>query len=369
MRGDPRIQAHARILVRYCIEARRGQTVGVSGTSAAEPLLEAICAELYRAGVHPFLRMTPPSLRTIFFTEGDETLFDRVPPIERDWARRIDAVIGIQSETNTRSLSGTAPERMARFNRAMNPIQEQILRKRWVTTLHPTEAYAQDAEMSLAAFEDYVYGALFVEARDPVAQWHALRRRQAALIASLKGADRIEIEGPDTRLTLSVKGRRFINSDGTRNMPSGEIFTGPVESSAEGFIRFDYPVCAHGREVAGVRLVFRHGRVVEATAEKNEAFLKEMLNLDPGARRLGELGMGTHPRLDRFVRNILFDEKIGGTVHLALGRSYPETGGRNRSALHWDLIKDLRRGGVVRVDGRPWMKEGRFVHSLGKGGA
>jgi len=202
---------------------------------------------------------------------------------------------------------------------------------------------------------------MFADARDPVAQWNALSRTQAALIATLRNADRIEIEGPDTRLSLSVKGRRFINSDGRHNMPSGEIFTGPVETSAEGFIRFDFPVCTQGREIAGIRLVFRRGEVVEASAEKNEVFLKEMLALDDGARRLGELGIGTHPRINRFIRNILFDEKIGGTIHLALGRSYPETGGKNRSALHWDLIKDLRRGGVLRVNGRRWMEEGRFV--------
>ncbi len=369
MSGDPRLEVHARLLVRYCVVARKGQTIGVSGTSAAEPLLEAISAELYRLGAHPFLRMQPPGLQEIFFREGHDALFDRVPAIQYDWARRMDAVISVQSETNTRGLSGIDPTRIARFNRAMEPIRERIMRKPWVTTLHPTAAYAQDADMSLREFARYVYGALFADTRDPLKHWTSLSRRQAALIAGLKGADRIEIEAPDTRLTLSVRGRRFINSDGRHNMPSGEIFTGPVETSAEGHIRFEFPVCTQGREIAGIRLVFRRGEVVEATAEKNESFLREMLALDAGARRLGELGIGTHPRLDRFVRNILFDEKIGGTIHLALGRSYPETGGRNRSALHWDFIKDLRRGGVVRVDGRVWMREGRWVSSGGKGGA
>ena len=170
----------------------------------------------------------------------------------------------------------------------------------------------------------------------------------------------MRLVGPDTDLTLSVAGRTFINSDGHHNMPSGEVFTGPVEDSAEGRIAFDYPVCEGGREVDGIRLVFRKGLVVEASATKNEAFLRAMLDMDPGARRLGELGIGTHFGIRRFIRNILFDEKIGGSIHLALGRSYEETGGRNRSALHWDMIKDLRRGGAIYVDGKVFQKDGRF---------
>jgi aminopeptidase len=206
-----------------------------------------------------------------------------------------------------------------------------------------------------------VFGAQFADEPEPLKRWAELHVFQERLIRRMRGADRIRIEGPDTDLALSVKGRTFINSDGKRNMPSGEIFTGPVETSAEGTIRFDFPVCVHGREVAGVRLVFKKGKVVEATADKNQAFLLAMLDSDPGARRLGELGIGTHPKIDRFIRNILFDEKIGGTIHLALGESYPETGGRNRSSLHWDLIRDLRKGGRMTVDGRAFLKDGRFV--------
>jgi aminopeptidase len=186
----------------------------------------------------------------------------------------------------------------------------------------------------------------------PVAAWKALKRRQGRIIERLAGADRIRIVGEGTDLALSVKGRVFVNSDGRQNMPSGEVYTGPVEDSAEGVIQYNYPACRAGREIEGVRLVFRRGRVVEATATKNEAYLRAMLDADAGARRLGEFGVGTNARIDRFTRNTLLDEKIGGTIHLALGRSYPATGGRNRSAIHWDMIKDLRRGGAVYVDGK-----------------
>jgi aminopeptidase len=167
--------------------------------------------------------------------------------------------------------------------------------------------------------------------------------------------------GPGTDLRLSVKGRTFLSSDGRHNLPSGEIYTGPVESATEGHIEYDFPVCHAGREMSGIRLVFRKGRVVEASARKNEAFLLTMLKADAGAGVLGELGIGTNERIQRFTKNILFDEKIGGTVHLAVGRAYPETGGVNKSAIHWDMIKDLRRGGTVYVDGKPFMKDGKFV--------
>jgi aminopeptidase len=358
---DPRATALARILVRYCVEAREGQQIGVSGTSLAEPLLESVCEELYRVGAFPALRMSPPGLQEAFFRSGKANLFSSLPGYQLDYARRMDATIGVQSEGNTRGLTSADPAKFSALAKAARPARKLLMRKRWVTTLYPTAAYAQDAEMSLADFEDYVFGAQFADEPDPLRRWAQLSRYQEKLIARLRGADRIRIEGPDTDIAFSVKGRIFINSDGRRNMPSGEIFTGPVETSAEGHIRFDFPVCVQGREVAGVRLVFKKGRVVEATAEKNQAFLVGMLDSDPGARRLGELGIGTHPKIDRFIRNILFDEKIGGTIHLALGQSYPETGGRNRSSLHWDLIRDLRKGGRMTVDGKVFQKDGRFV--------
>lgn len=358
---DLRIQSLARILVHYCVEAREGQQIGVSGTSLAEPLLEAVCEELYRTGAFPALRMSPPGLQEKFFKSGTPNLFTTLPSYQLDYARRMDATIGVQSEGNTRGLSGADPARFAALGKAMQPVRKILMRKRWVTTLFPTSAYAQDAEMSLSDFENYVFGAMFADDPDPLRRWAELHRMQERLIRKLRGADQVRLEGPDTDLTFSVKGRTFINSDGKRNMPSGEIFTGPVEDSAEGHIRFDFPVCVHGREVAGVRLVFRKGAVVEATAEKNQDFLLKMLDADPGARRLGELGIGTHPKIDRFIRNILFDEKIGGTIHLALGQSYPETGGRNRSSLHWDLIRDLRQGGRMSVNGRVFQENGRFV--------
>jgi aminopeptidase len=358
---DPRIQNLASILVHYSLGVKAGMTIGVGTTTAAEPLALALYETLVRAGAFPAMQVTPPGLSEILYRCGKPRHFAETTAYQRAVVRHVDATIRIQAETNTRGLSSTDPRKQATLSKTMRPLSNVLLKKPWVLTLFPTDAYAQDAEMSLREFEDYVYGAAYADEDKPLRAWRALRDGQARLIRRLKGADEIRIVGPGTDLRLSVKGRRFINSAGTHNVPSGEVFTGPIEDSAEGTIQYDFPVCHGGREIDGIRLVFRKGVVVEASATKNEAFLKAMLDMDPGARRLGELGIGTNRKIQRFIRNILFDEKIGGTVHLALGKSYPETGGRNRSALHWDMIKDLRRGGRILVDGKPFQRDGQFV--------
>jgi aminopeptidase len=196
---------------------------------------------------------------------------------------------------------------------------------------------------------------------DPVAAWTALHDEQARLIDWLTPKDEIHVLGPDTDLRLSVKGRTWINSDGHRNFPSGEIFTGPIETSATGHVRCSYPVVTNGREIADIRLRFEGGKVVEASAAKNEAYLLQMIDTDPGARFLGEFAFGTNMNITRFTRNILLDEKIGGTVHMAIGSGYPDSGSTNRSAIHWDLISDLRQGGTVTVDGEVFLQDGRIV--------
>lgn len=359
--ADARIRKLAEILVGYSLAVKRGANVVVQGGVAAEPLIVETYEALLRAGAFPFVRMTPDGMQDRFFAAAGPAQLDQASALEMTCARALDASIRIYSQSNTRELSGVDPQRQAAHARAMEQVGAVVRRKPWVLTLFPTAAYAQDAEMSLREFEDFVYAATFADEDDPLAAWKGLAREQARLIRKLEGADQIRIVGPETDLTLSVRNRTFINSAGTKNMPSGEIFTGPVEQSAEGTILYDFPVTHLGREIENIRLVFRKGKVVEAGATKNEAFLHAMLDMDAGARRLGELGIGTNRRIQRFTRNILFDEKIGGTVHLAVGQSYPETGGRNRSALHWDMIKDLRKGGAVYVDGRLFQKDGRFV--------
>ena len=358
--NDPRIQNLARTLVKYCCEAKQGETVAVSTTTTAEPLVHALYEEILRAGAFPALLMNPEGATESFYNLAKPIHLDTIPAYQKTVWQNMDCIIGIGAQTNTRELSNISPQKQQRFQKTSRALNKIRMKKRWCVTLYPTAAYAQDAEMSLTDFEDYVYGATFSDEKNPVTSWNALWRRQEKLIAKLKGADEVRVVSDNTDLKFSIKGRKFINSAGKRNMPSGEVFTGPIEDSAEGYIQYDYPVCVQGREVDGIRLVFQRGRVVEASATKNEKFLKAMLDSDPGARRLGELGIGTNMKIQRFIKNILFDEKIGGTIHLALGNSYPETGGVNKSALHWDMIKDLRKGGTLYVDGKVFQKDGKF---------
>jgi aminopeptidase len=358
---DIRIQNLAQILVRYSVRAQRHELIAVDGTAQAEPMAIAVYEELIRAGAFPIVRLAPSEASEIFFKRGQPHHFTSITPIQRAMANHLDGSIYIDSSPNTRALSTVDPKKQALYSRATKPLREKMMKKKWCLTLFPTQAYAQDAEMSLSEFEDFVYSATFVDEKNPISAWQALAKKQERLIGKLHGAHRIRIIGPETDLSFSVKGRVFINSNGHHNMPCGEIFTGPVENSAEGRIRYSYPVCHAGREVDGIRLVFRNGQVVEATAEKNEKFLLAMLDMDPGARRLGEFGIGANYGIQKFIKNILFDEKIGGSIHLALGQSYPETGGRNQSALHWDMIKDLRHGGKIIVDGKVFQKDGKFV--------
>jgi aminopeptidase len=323
--------------------------------------VETLYEELLRAKAHPFIRMTPSSLAETFFKSGRDIHFDSLSRADMAYVRAVDGTVRINASPNTRALSAVDPSLMARFAKTRRPLRRILLAKKWALTLFPTQAYAQDADMSLRDFENFVYAANYLDHDDPVAKWDELEKRHQKLIRQLAKSDEIHIVGPDTDLKLSVKGRIWLSSVATHNVPSGEIFTGPVETSAEGHIRYDFPVCEGGREIDGIRLVFRGGKVVEASAVKNEDYLIKMLDMDPGARRLGELGVGTNFGIQRFIRNILFDEKIGGTIHLALGESYVETGGVNKSGLHWDMIKDLRKDGAVYVDGKLFQKNGRFT--------
>jgi len=351
----------ARLLVDYCLRVEGGETILIASDLEARPLVEACFREVVRRGAHPIVRVELPGLAEFFAGNANEDQLGHLSPVSIREAEVADGRIRISAETDTRSMSGVDPNRQAIVDRARAPLRELAGKKRWVLTQYPTTAYAADAGMAMADYESYVASAMFLDRDDPVAAWQDLGRRQAGLADFMAGVSEVRIEGDGTDLTLSVAGREWINSDGRRNMPSGEIFTGPVETSARGRLRCSFPVCRGGREVVGISLEFEGGKVVSAGAEQGEGYLLSMLDLDPGARFLGELGIGLNAGIDRFTGSILYDEKIGGTVHLALGNSYPETGGINKSALHWDLIVDLRAVGRVTADGRTVMERGRWL--------
>jgi aminopeptidase len=359
---DPRIVKFADVLVNYSTRLARGETLLLRSEPAAEELVLEVYRKALAAGANVRVSILLPDMERIFYTEAGDAQISHLSPIDMFEVENVDAYIAIRAETNTHSLGSVPPEKQARRAAALKPRLDVILQKvRWCSTLYPTAAHAQDADMSTQEFRDFVFRSVFADKKDPISEWRKVSEKQAALIAALAGKKEVRLRAPGTDLKMRIDGRIWINSDGKHNMPSGEIFTGPVEESVEGEITFTYPVVTAGREIDGIRLVFREGRVSEASATKNEDYLRKMISLDDGASRVGELGVGTNYGIDRFVKNILYDEKIGGSIHIALGNSYRETGGRNVSAVHWDMICDLRRGGEMLVDGDVFQKDGAFT--------
>jgi aminopeptidase len=364
--ADPRVEKLADLLVNYCVEIQPGEWVLVNGSVNALPLVEEVVKQVARAGGHPTVHLADGDVNAAFLNEASEEQLAWISPLETLMAEQLDARIGIRAPGNTRSLSGAEPWRQQVAASARRPLMATFMERsargdhKWVGTIFPCQAYAQEADMSLREYEDFVYAATYADQPDPVAKWCEVHDRQQRLVDWLAGKRDVVVRGPNVDLTLSIAGRTFINSDGKRNMPSGEIFTGPVEDSVNGWVRFTYPAVRQGREVSGVELKFTDGRIVEARAEKNEEFLLSQLDMDEGARYLGEFAVGTNYQIQRFTKTILFDEKIGGTIHMAAGAGYPDTGSRNRSALHWDFICDMRDGSEILVDGELFYRNGEF---------
>jgi aminopeptidase len=364
---DPRIDALARILVQHSTAVSEGDVCTIEGESPAEPLLMAVYEEVLRAGGNPIVHMAMEEQSVAYFEHASDRQLEWVSPVA-EWAvENADVRIAVMASLNTRALSRVPPERQAKRQAATQGLMKRAMERsaegsyRWALTLFPTHAYASEAGLSLAAFEDFYYGACLATEEDPVDAWKRQSEETERLREWIQGRSEVHLTGDGTDLRIGIEDRTFIAAAGKHNMPDGEFFTGPVEDSAEGEIRFHLPAHYGGREVAGVRFRFEGGRVVDASAEKGEDFLIEMLDTDDGARRLGELGIGTNYGITEGTGEILLDEKIGGTVHLAVGRSYPETGGTNESAIHWDMICDLRRGGRIEVDGEALQEDGRFV--------
>jgi aminopeptidase len=364
---DVRIDRLAQVLVNYSLAAESNQLFRIVAPMAAAPLVRAVYREAMCAGTNPLMRLTLDGLDEIFYKHANDNQLTYVPQLARDEIETVDLHLSILADENPRALSGVDSKLVAKRRAAMSPISKRMMERsaegsfRWCLTLFPTAAQAQEADMSLSDYADFVFAAGKLDHEDPVAAWQAQRAEQERIIDRLKVANQIRIVGPGTDLTYAVAGRTWVNCAGDRNFPDGEVFTGPEEQKTNGFITYSFPAIYMGREVSGIRLEFVDGKVVKATADKGEDLLHSLLDMDEGARRLGEVAFGTNYGIQRFSRNILFDEKIGGTVHLALGAAYPETGCTNQSALHWDMICDLRSGGEVFADGAIIHKDGKFV--------
>lgn len=364
---DARVDKLADILVDYSVAIKKGDLVDIRGSFVAEPLILAIYERCLQRDANPLIRAQLPHAQPAFFRFAKKHQLEFVWETDRWLTNNLDASFSILSDTNTRQLSRVDPEQQTTVARARKELNDTWMKRaaageyRWNVTLFPTEAYAMEAEMSLEEYQDFYFSACLVNADDPIAEWKKLSERHARLIEWMEGRNEIHLEGEETDLTLEVGGRKFIPANGKENFPDGEIFTGPLEDKTRGVVSFTYPGIYGGQAVEGIRLVFEGGRVADASARSNEEFLKKTLNADVGARVLGELGIGTNYGISLFTKEILLDEKIGGTVHLALGASYPESGGQNTSAIHWDMVCDLRKGGRITVDGDVLMEDGKLL--------
>jgi aminopeptidase len=370
--ADLRVQKFAKILVEHSARIAAGDRILIEATVAAEPLVNEVFKQILdRGGIpHPLIAlpgMMPFSQDESYLIYAKEAQLDIVPTFYKLAYDEFEGRIRIHSAANTRGTSNIDPLKAQRRSKALSSITEAQMRRgaqgkfKWVTTLYPTNGYAQDANMSLKEYEDFVFGAIHANEEDPIAYWNSTAVEQQKVVDFLSNKSQIVLRGPNVDLTLSIKGRIFQNSIGVFNMPDGEIFTGPVEESLNGWVKYTFPAIYGGVAVEGAELTFTNGRVTTAIAEKNQEYLLKMLESDSGSRYIGEFAIGTNKDITRFTGNILFDEKIGGSFHMALGAGYPETGSKNKSAIHWDMICDLRKDSEMLADNQLFYKDGQFV--------
>ncbi|MBW2999656.1 aminopeptidase [Candidatus Woesearchaeota archaeon] len=358
MMVDPRIKKLAGILVNYSIKIKKGNVIEISCGPEAKSLALEVYKLVLLKGAFPRLRVGLPGAGYLYYKHATKAQLEHFPKISYYEAKNLDGYISIGTEYNTKELTSIDPKKIATRSRVMKKISDVIVDKdNWVVCEYPTNSLAQDAEMSLEEFEDFCYKATNQD-------WAKEAKRQEKLVKLLNKANSVRIVAKDTDIKFSIKGKKAIKCAGTRNMPDGEVFTEPVKRSVNGYISYSFPAIKSGKEVNGIKLEFKNGKVVKASAEKNEKFLKEMLKVDPGASYVGEFGIGINYGIKKFIKQILFDEKIGGTIHLALGRGYKETGGENKSAIHWDMILDMRNGGKLYFDNKLIQKNGKFTIKL-----
>ncbi|MEM4263400.1 MAG: aminopeptidase [Candidatus Woesearchaeota archaeon] len=351
---DSRIKRAAKILVDYSTKVKKGDRVIIAAHAAAEPLVLEIYKLCLQKGAHPVIRTLLSGANYIFFKYAKDHQLRRFPVTAMYEIKQTDVYISISATCNTREFASIDPNKIALRSKIMSPISRWRSEKtRWVLFDYPTNALAQEAGMSYAEYEDFVYSAVNQN-------WNKIKERLAKLASVVDKAKEVRIVGKDTDLKFTILHGKCATCDGLRNMPGGEIFTVPDKYSAEGYIYFDYPAVRNGNIVRGIRLEFKDGKVVKANAENNKEFLQAMLHIDSGASYLGEFGIGCNKNITKYTNNTLFDEKIGGTIHIALGNAYRECNGKNKSALHWDLVKDLRQNGAIYLDGKLFQKNGRF---------
>jgi aminopeptidase len=365
--ADPRMTNFARILVEHSTQIQPGDRVFIETSTEAMDFTQELYKQIVEKGGRPYLQVEFPEQREIMLGLGAIEEVRKTNELMAYAYEHFESRVRIWSEANTKSLSNIDPKKQSAASEGSAPILKNQFERgaankfKWVTTLFPTRAYAQEAGMGFEEYTDFVYKAVHAHEKDPIAYWNQVKVDQEKHVQMFAGHDKVELRGPNVDLKLSIKGRTFNNSYGRHNMPDGEIFTGPVENSLQGWVRYTYPALHDGVVVEGAELKFEDGKVAKATARTQEGYLNQMLDTDAGARYVGEFAIGLNRDIDRFTGHILFDEKIGGSFHMALGNGYPETGSKNKSAIHWDMICDLRTDSEIVVDGETVYKDGAFL--------
>ncbi len=363
---DSRIKSMAKVLAHYSLRLKENDRLIIKGNGITLPLMEAVFAEAISVGAFPTVRINEDSFTECLYKNGNQAQLEYISDIERATYESCDAMLTIWGENNTKSFTKIDPKAIQTSRRARKDLTSAFMHRigtgtlKWCGTQFPTHASAQDAEMSLEEYETFVYEACMLHLEDPVAHWKAVSEKQDKLCMYLNEVSVLRFVAMDTDLTVEVSGRKWINCDGKENFPDGEVFTTPHKLGVNGTVRFSYPAIYEGKEVEDVKLVFHEGKIIEATATKGEAFLKSVIETDEGAARVGEIAIGTNYGIQTFSKNILFDEKIGGTFHLAIGAGFIETGGNNESAIHWDMICDMKQGGQIFADGQLIYENGQF---------
>jgi len=337
---DPRVEEHAKVLVEWSTEVKKGDMVGILATPEAYDLVLTTTKHVAKAGGRPLTVLWTDEIARAFFDGADDETIQLLPKHILAVVESSDVIIAINAPENTKSLAGVNPEKQMMDAKAMEPIMVTYLSKRWVATLHPTNSLAQQGNMSLEEYRDFVYDAMLIDWKEAGKFVNLIKNR-------LEKQSSIRFVGPETDLYASTEGRIWIAGDGKNNMPCGEVFTAPVEDTVEGNIYFDIPFLQYGKVVDGVRLTFEKGEVVDYSAEKEEATLKQVIETDEGSRRLGEMAIGTNRGIKKYTLNMLFDEKLGDTIHCALGLAYADANGTNKSAVHVDIVKSMKEGEIL----------------------
>ena len=362
---DPRIERLAELCVHYSVDVKPREKVLIQGSELAFPLINEIYKECLLSGAYPLI-IPELDVEYTFFKYAKEHQLKFVSPVMKFLLEDVDVLIGISCAPNPKRLTSIEPSKIKMRAASKREIMDGFFKRiaegklRWTGLPYPINAQAQEAAMALGEYEDFVYSSCLVDQEDPIAEWKKIQKQQEKICGFLNQANDIRIVGEDTDLTFNVKGRKWINCSGKLNMPDGEVYTGPIENSATGTVRFTYPGIYSGREVEDIKLLFKDGKVVKAIAAKGDELLQQLLKIE-GADRIGEAAIGTNYGITRFTKNMLFDEKMGGTIHIALGASIPESGGLNKSAIHWDILKDMKKDGEIYADEKIFYKNGKFL--------